>query len=365
MKIKFLPVVPILAALCCTSWMRSAIACTDFLIKTTDGSAIVARSMEWGDDMKSQICVHPRGEQESSITPNGQPGLRWKSHYGFVSANCYGLDMAVDGMNEKGLSMGALWFPGAVYQDVTAGKEAVTLDAVDVGYWLLGNFATVGEATEALRNIQVCARKRSEIGAVPAVHLALHDAAGNNAAIEFIDGKQHVYANLNSVLTNAPSFDWHTTNLRNYLQLSPVNAQPLTFCGTVLAPPGQGSGLLGIPGDWTPPSRFVRTTTMLTYAKPVKTAKEGICLAEHILNAVDIPLGDIRDKAGVNSHNDYTQWALIKDLSNRVLYFRSYNNQALCAVDLNRLDFAPGSKVCSIPVSTDSLVTDVTSDLKH
>lgn len=350
----------LLASIIFASTNRSVFACTDFVVKTIDGSAVVGRSMEWSEDMKSHICVHPRGEQRVSMLTNGKSGIKWRSSYGIVAANCYGLDMAVDGMNEKGLSFAALWFPGATYQSVESGQEQATIDVIDLGIWILGNCTTVEEAKQAISKVRVCVQERAEIGIVPMVHVALHDPLGNNAVIEFVDGKVRVYDNRNGVLTNAPTFDWHMTNLRNYIQLSAVNPQPVVLAGSVLAPPGQGSGLLGIPGDWTPPSRFVRTTTMLAYAKPVASAAEGVNLAQHVLNAVDIPLGDIRDKAGSDSHNDYTQWAVVKDLSNKVFYFRSYNDQTLRCLDLKRMSFVENAKANAIPMSGCCKAEDMT-----
>jgi choloylglycine hydrolase len=99
-------------------------------------------------------------------------------------------------------------------------------------------------------------------------------------------------------MTNSPPFDWHLTNLRNYVKLSPVNAEPLNLSGEVFAPLGAGSGLLGIPGDPTPPSRFVRALGLAISAKPLPDAAQTVRLAEHVLNNFDIPLGFIRSTAG-------------------------------------------------------------------
>ena len=76
--------------------------------------------------------------------------------------------------------------------------------------------------------------------------------------IEYVNGAAHVYDNPIGVFTNSPAFDWHITNLRNYVNLSPINVAPVKLSGKTLKGLGQGSGLLGLPGDYTPPSRFVR-----------------------------------------------------------------------------------------------------------
>jgi len=336
-------------------------ACTDFLVKAKDGTAVVGRSMEWGLDLRSNVWMTPRGEKRASQSPDGKPGVAWTSQYGYLSLDCNDMPLAIDGMNEKGLSMGLLWLPGTVYQDVPNDHPEVAMSVLDIGHWLLGNFQTVDEVKAAIAKVRVWTPALADWGGKPTAHLAIHDAAGNSAVIEFTDGQQKIFDNPGGVLTNAPTFDWHRTNLRNYISLSPESTHRVTIKDTVLAPPGQGGGFLGIPGDWTPPSRFVRTSAMLAFAEPAKNASEAVVLTTHILNAVDVPLGDVREKAGEIAHSDYTQWVVLKDLKNRVFYFRSYDNSALRSIGMNKLDFAAGAKAHKLmPVAGGQLAIDVT-----
>lgn len=342
----------------------SAHACTDFRVKAADGTCVVGRSMEWGLDLDSYVCLHPRGESRASQTPDGKPGVKWTSKHGYLSLDCHNMPIAVDGMNEKGLSVGLLWLPGTIYQSVPADHPEVALSLLDLGHWMLGEFSTVDEVKKAIGEVRVWAPSMADWGGNPTAHLSVHDEQGNSAVIEFIDGQQKIYDNPGGVLTNAPTFDWHITNLRNYINLSPESTKPVTIKGTVLSSPGQGGGFLGIPGDWTPPSRFVRTSAMLAFAKPAKDAVEGVNLAEHLLDAVDIPLGAIRESATGFEHSDYTQWIVIKDLKNRVLYFRSYDNLTLRAIDMTKLNFDQGVKACRLTrVAGGKPSIDVTSNL--
>jgi len=320
-------------------------ACTDFLVSTTDGAKIVGRSMEWGVDLQSRVSKYPRGQVRSSGTPAGKPALSWTSKFGYVALDANNMPLAIDGLNEKGLSVGMLWMPGTVYQDVSNTPAAEVINLLDLDHWLLGNYSTVAEVKEAVAKVKVWAPQMAEWGGFPTAHLAIHDATGASAVIEFVGGEQKIYDNKASVLTNAPTFDWHRTNISNYVNLSANNAQPIQIRNSVLAPPGQGGGFLGIPGDWTPPSRFVRTCAMLGFAKPVTEAKAGVNLALHILNAVDIPLGDVRPADKQIDHSDYTQWIVVKDMTNSFLYFRSYDNLNLRKIDLKKLDFASTAKI--------------------
>lgn len=336
-------------------------ACTDFVVKATDGTVVAARSMEWGADLGSRLAAHAHGEQRVSRTPKGKPGLQWISKYGFVGTDVSGLDAIVDGMNEKGLSFGELWLPNYTqYPQASTSTDSAIIDVTDLGAWILGNFASVVEAKEALKNVIVSGTPVPSFGGLPTVHVALHDAHGNNLVVEWVDGKQLIYDNPNGVLTNAPPFPWQTINLKNYIQVRAKNPQPIQVQGTILGPPGQGGGFLGIPGDWTPPSRFVRTTAMLQFAEAATNTESGIILAQHILNAVDIPRGDVRETIDEREFTDYTQWVLIKDLTNKAIYFRSYGNLTLRKLDLKNVDFNQQQRIERIPISGGKSYQEVT-----
>jgi choloylglycine hydrolase len=308
--------------------------------------------MEWGADLHSQIWLYPRGQSRSSQSPLGKIGATWVSQYGYLGVDCNNMPWVVDGLNEKGLSVGLLWLPGSIYQAVPTSEPSTAISVVDLGHYLLGNCKTVEEVKAKISNLKVWAPSLKDWGGIPTAHLALHDAQGNSAVVEFTDGQQKYFENRCHVLTNAPTFDWQETNLRNYIHLSPTSSKPVAIGGSVLSAPGQGAGFLGLPGDWTPPSRFVRTTAMLAFAKQTNNAKEGVNLALHVLNAVDIPLGDIRSRFDSFEHSDYTQWIVVKDLTNSVLYFRSYDNLNLHYIDLKKLHFEEGNKPQKIaPIS--------------
>lgn len=311
---------------------QAAFSCTDFAINCKDGGIITGRSMEWGDDLGSQIKYYPAGQKRTSIATKDKPGKEWTSKFGYYGINAYKQDLVIDGLNDQGLSMGMLWYPPAVYQTVSEKDSANAVSVFDLGFYILGNFKTVDEVEHDLQTTKVWGAANPKWPLNPNMHLALHDASGKNLVIEFIDGQILCHDNPNSVLTNTPDFAWHITNLSNYISLTPDTPTPLHVKGAVIAPNGQGGGFVGIPGDWTPPSRFVRTSCMLAYADPSATASDALILAQHILNAVDIPKGDIKDKS--TGFNDYSQWAVIKDLKNKKLYYRSYENLSLRCLDL-------------------------------
>lgn len=334
----------LLLPLVMTTSMTTTEACTDFRLKSRDGAVVVGRSLEFALELRSRIHLYRPDQSDAG------------ARYAYIGVDALGLPFITDGMNEKGLSAGFLWMPGSRYETAGSGKESVEISKL--GAWILSRFASVDEARKGLESISVTDSFIEEMKMVPPLHLSLHDASGESLVVEFIDGKKRIYQNPCGVMTNAPTFDWHITNLRNYLNLSAGNAEPIRIKGTVLAPPGQGSGFLGIPGDWTPPSRFVRTAAMIRYAETPENPSEAVNLAEHILNAVDIPRGDIRDESG---SMDYTQWAVIKDLKNRKFYFRSYRDIAIKVVHFDealRKNYAG-----YLPIAADEPPVDATAGL--
>ena len=341
----------------------AAFACTDFALKAKDNTVINGRSMEFPIDLKSEVLIVPRGVQHTCTDNKGVKGASWTSKYGFLGISAFGIkDCLVEGFNEKGLTVGGLVFGGAEYQKAVNG---IFIPVDRLAAWILGNFATVEDVKAALPKVTVCEpdiKKLKSLG----MHIAVHDAAGKNLVIEFVGGKVNVYDNPVGVMTNSPDFPWMITNLRNYINLDSLNRAPKTLDSVRIEPTGVGSGLLGLPGDWTPPSRFVRMAICKDAALKPKNAKEAINLAEHLLNIVDIPKGVIKEKPEpFITMYGYAQWVIIKDLTNKVLYYKTYDNSAWKSVDLKKFDLRPGTPIKSLSIDSNYLsVTDVSEQLK-
>lgn len=320
--------------------VQSAQACTSFLLGTSDGGSVYGRTMEFAFDLKAEAIVIPRGYGLGTTGADGKPGMEWKSRYGIVGLNALGITGVLDGMNEKGLAGGILYFPGFVgYADAAKADPAKSLAPWDFLTWALSNYATVAEVKAALDGLSIIDVEEPTLQATPPVHYTLHDASGASIVIEPVDGVLKVYDNPLGVMTNSPSFDWHMTNLRNYLKLSPTNAAPLTVDGLTISSLGQGSGLLGMPGDPTPPSRFIRALGYTLSVEKQPSGMESVRLAEHLLNNFDIPTGWIRDDSeGGKPALEYTQWSSIADLKNLQFYVKTYEDQVLRGIDLMSFD---------------------------
>jgi len=329
-----------------------ALACTDVRLIAGDGSPLSVRTMEFAMDLNSEVQIVPRGASVTSPGPKGD-GLKWTSKYGYVAMNAYGMPVATDGLNEKGLGFGALYLPAETkYQDVGAGDEARALSNASFGAWVLGNFATANEVRAALSDVIVWGETVPQLGSFAPLHYVVHDAEGKSIVIEYVDGKMHVYDHAVGVLTNSPTYEWHLQNLRNYVNLTAENAAPVKVGNVTYAGTGQGSGLHGLPGDPTPPSRFVMAAATAHLANRPRDAAEALLVAEHIINRVDIPKGLVRDYAeGGKPMGDYTQWTTFRDHVNKVFYWKTYNDPGLKAVDLKTLDFTAGQPTRQLSIA--------------
>jgi choloylglycine hydrolase len=321
--------------------VQSAQACTGIRIVAEDGTVVRGRTMEFAIDIHSDVIMIPRGYVRVGTTPDGKEGLKWKAKYASLGANGVGLPYLFDGLNEKGLAVGTFYFPGSAeympYQASDAGKSVAEWQ---VGSWMLENFATVDEVRGNIGRIVVPTVVFPAWGFAPPVHYVVYDASGNSIVVEYTGGKLHVYDNPLGVVTNSPAFDWQMTNLRNYVNFSMTNVPPVKLGSVTLEPFGQGSGMLGIPGDFTPPSRFVRAVAFSHSVLPSQNGDEAVLETFHVLNQFDIPKGAARehqkDEHG-NIEADYTIWTDATDLKAKRFYFRTYENSRIRMVDLTRM----------------------------
>lgn len=352
----------ILALILCL-FSQAGFTCTDFKLQATDGTVMVTRSMEYALDLKSNLRSSNRGRTYTMTSPSGQAGLNWKAKYGYVFLDALDQDMAVDGMNEKGLSFEALYLPGlAKYQTVPTGQEANALPYLHLGDWILSNFETAQQVKTAIKQIYVYQQAIPGMGdQVFPLHFSIHDANNNSIVIEYVNGALSVYDNYVGVMTNSPIFPWHVTNLQNYLYLSPADPKPVVVEGVTYAVLGEGFGMAGLPGDVSPPSRFVRMAVLSRVAHPVSDAMNLLNLSEHIINNVDIFLGLAREKVSGKATSELTQWVVFKDLSHKKFYYRTYNNLTPRAVDLQQIDFTDKAQRLKMPIASGSYIQDVTS----
>jgi choloylglycine hydrolase len=341
--------------------LPQAAACTGIRIKTADGAVLFARTLEFAADLQSNVIVIPKDKEFMGTTPGDKPGIRWKTKYGIVGSNGFGLPMIVEGFNEKGLQVGVFYFPGyAKYQDVKADDYERTIAPWQLPVYLMSTCADVNEAIQAVHNIRVCGAVQKDLGYVPPCHYIVNDAGGQCAVLEYVDGELKIHDNPLGVITNSPTFDWHLTNLRNYVNLTVNNVPPVDIAGVKFAGFGQGTGMLGLPGDFTPPSRFIRAVAFSQSAVPATTAHDGVLQAFHILNQFDIPKGAARGMEQGKEMADYTLWTSVSDLKNLCYYFRTFDNSRIRMIDLKEMDLN-AKDIKTISMAGQEMIEDMSS----
>jgi len=345
------------------SLVPPAQACTGLRLTAEDGTVVHARTLEFGVDLGSDVIMVPRGYERTGTAPDGKPGMKWKSRYASLGANGVELPYIFDGLNEKGLAVGTFYFPTtAGYMDYQEKDAQRTLAPWEVGSWLLENFADVEEVKANIGKVVVPEVVLGAWGFAPPVHWVVHDATGKSIVIEYVGGELKLYDNPLGVMSNSPTFDWHMTNLRNYVNLGLTNSPTLKLGPVELKPLGQGAGMLGLPGDYTPPSRFVRIAAFSQAVLPSKTGWDAVQQAFHVLNAFDIPKGAARDREKDEHGNivaDYTTWTSANDLKRKRFYFRTYDDSRIRMVDLMRMDLG-GKEIVTVSMKGKEEAEDLT-----
>lgn len=333
-------------------------ACTGITIKTKDNKVIQGRTIEFGEyNLNSRIVISPRGKDFKSLTPTGKrEGYKWKAKYGFVGASVVYDQFIGEGLNEAGLNAGLFYFPhyGSLERFNPENAEISIADMELVG-WILSSFATVDEVKEGLKKVKVVNIAYDDKNEpLPTAHWRIADAKGNNIVLEIVNnGEVKIYDNKVGVLTNAPDYEWHIKNLNNYINLYAGDTKSYDINGQKIFSFGSGTGALGLPGDITPPSRFIRAYFYLNSSNTPENVREGVNQAFHILNNFDIPIGieypaEHKDKIPKNVPSA-TQWTAVSDLNNKIFYYKTMFNNQIRKIDLNKIDFTK-MKYQSLPM---------------
>src|SRR6056297_416726 len=344
------------------------LACTGIQLIGEDGTVVRGRTNEWGDfNMHSQAAVYPRGEKFQAVTPDGKNGIKLQTEYGFVAFQA-SEGVTMDGLNEKGLSVGAFLHKGfAEYSEYNPEYASISISPIDIVTFILSNFSNIEEMKSGLEKVRVVPVVDPVIGKAWPGHLMASDKTGTCVVIEFIDGTIQITENPVGVITNNPSFDWHLTNLRNYGNISIKAFDPVQWGELKITPLAGGSGMLGLPGDFTSPSRFVRAVIFRQYSGKTTggydTVKElfrildNFNVGPHLAEGSDGNKGDKMPSA--------TQWTIANDTKNLVIYYHTMYNRRVRKIDLKQIDFSQ-NEILIMPLDEDTQedIQDVTDKLK-
>lgn len=301
--------------------------CTRVIWASATGPVIVGRNMDYHRDTGTNLWVLPRGIDRT----DGVGGaLSWTAKYGSVIAGAFDL-MSVDGVNEAGLAGHILWLAESDY-----GTHDASTPALSMAVWLqyfLDNFATVAEAAAWIERtqIQVVPLADPGTGEVPAVHLALDDATGDSAIVEYVNGAPTVWHDRKyRVMTNSPTYD------KQIDLLSRLDA----FGGDKT-----------LPGTTLASDRFARAAY---YVSRLPEPDNQIAAIAGIFSVIRNAAQPFRIPDPGKPDASQTIWQTVTDLTNKRYIFSSTTRPNIVWVDLAEVDFAATAQARRLELTADA-----------
>ncbi len=276
--------------------------------------------------------------EEVVITPRNFPLVfraqeTVKNHYAILGMATVvgGCPLYYEAANECGLAMAGLNFPGnACYYEKSDERENVT--PFEFIPWILGQCENLAQARKLLKTINIWNEPFSKELPLSPLHWIIADREGA-ITVECMAQGMRIHENPVGVLTNNPPFDYHMTHLREYLNLT--CQEPENRFGTELQPISKGMGALGLPGDLSSVSRFVRAAFVKTNSLSGEGETESVSQFFHILGAVEHQRGCVRLHDGLQEITVYTSCI---NTDKGIYYYTTYDNCCISAVDMHKCD---------------------------
>lgn len=280
--------------------------------------------------------------EKAVVTPRNHP-FYWremepdsKTHYAMIgmAAVVGGYPLYAEAVNEKGLCMAGLNFPGNAYYNRKKKEGKHNVASFELIPWLLGSCENVEEAAGLLRKANIRDVSFAEQMPPTPLHWMVVDR-DRCIVVEAVKEGLQIYENPYGVLTNNPPFPYHQMNLRNYLNLTP-NPASNRFCqGLELEAYGEGMGAMGLPGDSSPASRFVKAAFLKWNSASEKEEGANVAQFFHILDNVSMVRGAVMTDSG---KYDITTYSCCVNTRTGVYYYKTYENARIQAVDLKAED---------------------------
>ena len=275
-----------------------------------------------------------------TITPRSFPFIfrkaeRQDHHYamiGMASAND-SFPLYAEAVNEKGLAMAGLNFPGNAFYQQPDGK-GLEIASFEVIAWLLGKCASVTEAEEYLDEMKIVDLAFSDQMPSAPLHWMLADRE-SCLVLEAVRDGLKIYENPFGVLTNNPPFEYHRMNMNNYMNLTAESPQNRFADRLNLRPYAQGMGALGLPGDASSASRFVRAVFLKWNSVAPEEEKANVSQFFHILDSVAMVRGSVVTEQGTY---DITTYSCCANTRTGVYYYKTYDDSRVRAVDMHETD---------------------------
>ena len=309
--------------------------CTAATYQTKD--FYFGRTLDYEFSYGDEIVVTPRS---FPIPLRHLPAL--DHHYAMIGMAyvCQEFPLYYDAVNEKGLGMAGLNFVGnAHYNSVAEGKDNVA--QFEIIAWILAQCATVNEALALLKRINITDTPFNDQLPPAQLHWIIADKSGAVTVESMADGL-HIYPNPVGVMTNNPPFDEQMFGLNNYMHLSPRQPENTFAPALALRTYSRGMGALGLPGDLSSQSRFVRVAFVRMNSRSGDSELESVSQFFHILGSVDQQRGCCEVEPGKYEITLYTSCC---NTRTGVYYYTTYENHQISAVDMHKEDL-DGAALC-------------------
>ena len=319
--------------------------CTAATYKTKD--FYFGRTLDYEFSYGDEITITPRNYEF-----NFRIGKKIENHYAMIGmAHVVGdYPLYYDAINEKGLGIAGLNFVGnAYYNDCVEGKDNIA--QFELIPWILCQCENVKEVRELLKNINITNEPFSEKFPLAQLHWIIADK--NEAiTVESMKNGLKVYDNPIGVLTNNPPFDKQMFELNKYMNLSPKSPQNNFSNKLNMEYYSRGMGAIGLPGDLSSQSRFVRVGFVKMNSVSGDDEKSSVSQFFHILNSVDQQCGccDVGD-----GKYEITIYTSCCNASKGIYYYTTYNNHQITGVNMFKENL-DGDKIIKYPVIEDGLV---------
>ena len=303
--------------------------CTAITLKTQDGLHALGRNLDIVALLDVAVILIPR----SYAFTHTIMSLKKKNKYAMVgmSTTFENHVLVVDGMNEKGLACAVLELPKYASWSKALDKDKINVAPYDFVYWILANFQSLEEVKDGLKNVNLVNESLEGKEVSVDVHWIVTDRTGQSIVIEKTKGNFRIYNNKVGVLTNAPTFDWHLINLNRYMNIQVTNPHKVKWGHQELSFDSEGFGGIGLPGDVSSSSRFVKAAFLRNHIRVEKGEDALITSTFHILSNVAVIKG-----TAVTCHQQYlkTQCTSCMCLETGVYYYNTYNNNQINAIHL-------------------------------
>lgn len=240
-----------------------------------------------------------------------------------------------EAVNEKGLSMAGLYFPENAYF-FNEDKEKLNLTPYELIPYFLGQYATVAEIKDIILNLNITNIPFAENLPLTELHWMISDGQESIVIEQMKDGVK-LYDNPIGVLTNNPPFNYHLENINNYINLTPYYGKNRFSDKIDLQQYGQGMGAIGLPGDTSPASRFVRAAFNKLNSVCNDDEESSVTQFFHILDSVSMVRGSTITKEG---KIDNTTYSCCINTSRGIYYYKTYTNNQITAIKMTEKEKA-------------------------